>query len=274
MEKTVNSYYKETRKILASLSKSNREYFETVEDYMTLSGLLYDEIELKKLILQLALDLKDAEKDGLTAKEYFGENPKQMVDDLIRESKVATKLSLFNLFSVVIVAVCYSYFLSDFAGNGLVTLRVIDYLSSIIFGILAVIVILAFYKRSAYGLIFHKNKLSSYARVILVALLIIAIIGVTDGLKMKLAGPSMTLSPLASLGLASILVILAVYAVTRREGFKSFALVIIGYFLAGVLRMVIDGMGIQESFVQYAPIVVICLSLLLFLKATCNFICK
>ena len=110
MEEIIKSYYTETKKVLDSLSQSNREYFEKVEDYMIFSGIFYDEISLRKVILQMALDLKDAEQDGLTAVEYFGDNPKKMIDNVIREAKVDTRISQISLFTIFIGAICYCHF--------------------------------------------------------------------------------------------------------------------------------------------------------------------
>lgn len=66
---------------------------------MRYSTILRDEDAVRELIFQLALDLRDAEKDGLTAKEFFGDNPKKMVDDLVKNSKVSSKLSIVKLFT-------------------------------------------------------------------------------------------------------------------------------------------------------------------------------
>ena len=70
MEKMIN-YYEETQKVVESFSQFDKEYFEKVEDYMRYSAILRDEDAVRELIFQLALDLKDAEKDGLTAKEFW-----------------------------------------------------------------------------------------------------------------------------------------------------------------------------------------------------------
>ncbi len=265
MEEIIKSYYTETKKVLDSLSQSNREYFEKVEDYMIFSGIFYDEISLRKVILQMALDLKDAEQDGLTVVEYFGDNPKKMIDNVIREAKVDTRISQISLFTIFIGAICYCHFLSDFSSDGLVTINVFEYLSSVVFGFVVMAVFLTFYKQSIYGLTLRKDKLVSYLTIVVIAALIIALVYLLDRLRMVFVGPIYTFSTLVSIVIASILVIGGLFLVTRRKLFRVFIPVIVGYFLAGILALVINTAGIQHNVLQFAPIIVICLSLLVFL---------
>lgn len=51
-----------------------------IQEYMIFSSFFRDEIAIRQLILQLVLNLKAAEADGVSAVDYFGDQPKQMVD--------------------------------------------------------------------------------------------------------------------------------------------------------------------------------------------------
>lgn len=265
MQNTLNNYYHQTEDIIVSLKPENRDFFEKIQEYMIFSSFFRDEIAIRQLILQLALDLKAAEADGVSAVEYFGDNPKKMIDNVIREAKVDTRISQISLFTIFIGAICYCHFLSDFSSDGLVTINVFEYLSSVVFGFVVMAVFLTFYKQSIYGLTLRKDKLVSYLTIVVIAALIIALVYLLDRLRMVFVGPIYTFSTLVSIVIASILVIGGLFLVTRRKLFRVFIPVIVGYFLAGILALVINTAGIQHNVLQFAPIIVIWLSLLVFL---------
>ena len=265
MEKTIN-YFEETKKVVENFSQFDKEYFKKVEDYMRYSTILRDEDAVRELIFQLALDLRDAEKDGLTAKEFFGDNPKKMVDDLVKNSKVSSKLSIVKLFNFFITVICYGHFLGDYSSKGIVSFNVIDYLSSIVFGGIVLLVLVLFYKKSVYEFTFQKNKILNTVIYVLLALFIVGIFFLLSEFETVVTVRSLILSPMISVILALILSIVAIYISVKKILFKSFIPIIAGYFISGTLRLVINLTGVQNTFLDYLPVTVICVGILLFLK--------
>lgn len=210
MEKTIN-YFEETKKVVENFSQFDKEYFKKVEDYMRYSTILRDEDAVRELIFQLALDLRDAEKDGLTAKEFFGDNPKKMVDDLVKNSKVSSKLSIVKLFTFFITVICYGHFLGDYSSKGIVSFNVIDYLSSIVFGGIVLLVLVLFYKKSVYEFTFQKNKILNTVIYVLLALFIVGIFFLLSEFETVVTVRSLILSPMISVILALFLSIVAIY---------------------------------------------------------------
>lgn len=265
MENTIN-YYEETKKVVENFSQFDKEYFKKVEDYMRYSTILRDEDAVRELIFQLALDLRDAEKDGLTAKEFFGDNPKKMVDDLVKNSKVSSKLSIAKLFTFFITVICYGHFLGDYSSKGIVSFNVIDYLSRIVFGGIVLLILVLFYKKSVYEFTFQKNKILNTFIYVLLALFIVGIFFLLSEFETVVTVRSLILSPMVSIVLALVLSTIAIYVSVDKISFRPFISIIIGYFISGTLRMLINLTDNQSTFLEYLPTIVICISLLLFLK--------
>lgn len=266
MEKMIN-YYEETQKVVESFSQFDKEYFEKVEDYMRYSAILRDEDAVRELIFQLALDLKDAEKDGLTAKEFFGDNPKKMVDELVKNLKASSKVSIAKLFIFLITVICYGHFLGDYSSNGVVSFNVVEYLSSIIFGAVILAIFILFYKKSVYDFTFRKNKFLNSATYALLGICIVGIVFfLLNEFENVVIVSSLTLSPLFSVILSLILSAVAIYISFKKILFKPFISIIAGYFISGTLRMIINLTRVQNIFLEYLPVIVICVGILLFLK--------
>lgn len=260
------NYYEETQKVVESFSQFDKEYFEKVEDYMRYSAILRDEDAVRELIFQLALDLKDAEKDGLTAKEFFGDNPKKMVDELVKNLKASSKVSIAKFFIFLITVICYGHFLGDYSSNGAVSFNVVEYLSSIIFGAVILAIFILFYKKSVYDFTFRKNKFLNSATYALLGICIVGIVFLLNEFENVVTVSSLTLSPLFSVILALILSAVAIYISVKKILFKPFIPIIVGYFISGTLRMIINLTGVQNTFLEYLPVIVICIGILLFLK--------
>ena len=64
------------------LTAENRHYFDDLRMYMSMAGLLLDEGELNMQLYQLAADLLAAQADGVSAVDYFGNQPQEMADEL------------------------------------------------------------------------------------------------------------------------------------------------------------------------------------------------
>ena len=70
-------YYEETSALLHEFSEENQQYFEELWDSFNLAGFLYDEDYLGEQIYLMMLDFSEAERDGMSAEDYLGKNPKK-----------------------------------------------------------------------------------------------------------------------------------------------------------------------------------------------------
>lgn len=99
------------------LTKENEQYYGNFLVYVRILGTFRDEHQTEELLLEIIEDILEAQKQGLTAEEYFGKNPKEIADDILEQlpkMKVltATKLLLssygvylvFNLLPKLVMA--------------------------------------------------------------------------------------------------------------------------------------------------------------------------
>ena len=70
-------YYEETNALLHEFSEDNQRYFEELWDGFNLAGFLYDEDYLREQVYLMVLDFSEAERDGMSAEDYLGKNPKK-----------------------------------------------------------------------------------------------------------------------------------------------------------------------------------------------------
>lgn len=267
MQNTLNNYYRQTEDVIVSLKPENRDFFEKIQGYMIFSSFFRDEIAIRQLILQLALDLKAAEADGISAVDYFGDEPKQMVDDLIKESNVATKLSLTKLLGIIVGILCYFRFWSDFASHGQFTLNLVGSLSDILFGVLGVCFIFFIFKRSVYSFSFLKNKVIKYGSIFALILVFIAIIFLKIKLETWVTGPRLIIPTIISLVLAAFLLGLGVMFCRKDQVTGTLIAPLIAFFLCGIIRFSANAFQLSNVFVvTILPLLVIFLSLVTFYR--------
>lgn len=71
----------ETNRLRAQMKPENEEYFGNMIIYLRSSQIAQDKAE--ELLLETAQHLLEAQRDGKTAREIFGENPEQYFQELI-----------------------------------------------------------------------------------------------------------------------------------------------------------------------------------------------
>ncbi|WP_192987702.1 DUF1129 domain-containing protein [Carnobacterium mobile] len=77
-----------------SLTKENEKYYGNLLIYVRGMALFRDEKKSEELLLEVLQDVLDAQDQGVSAEEYFGENPKKTADEIIKQLPI-------NLFDTV-----------------------------------------------------------------------------------------------------------------------------------------------------------------------------
>lgn len=67
------------------LAANDQRYFDDLQLYLSTAGLFYDEAKLNDQLLSMLLDLQDANADGQSAIEFFGNDPQTMGNAIIQE---------------------------------------------------------------------------------------------------------------------------------------------------------------------------------------------
>lgn len=94
-------YFEETQALMQTFSQEDQAYFQDLWDYFNLAGFLYEEKALREQVYNLALDFSQAEADGLTAKDYFGLDPKEMADQIIENMPKESTRSVLKYGAII-----------------------------------------------------------------------------------------------------------------------------------------------------------------------------
>ena len=160
-------YYEETQVLMQTFSQEDQAYFQDLWDYFNFAGFLYEEKALREQVYNLALDFSQAGADGLTAKDYFGLDPKEMADQIIENMPKESTRSVLKYGAIISGIVIFYRLLSDFASQAVLVLKPLVYLTDIILGLLAIGLLFYLLRR----LIFAEEKLKKAIYVAFVLVL-------------------------------------------------------------------------------------------------------
>lgn len=159
-------YYEETQALLQTFSQEDQAYFQDLWDYFNFAGFLYEEKALREQVYNLALDFSQAGADGLTAKDYFGLDPKEMADQIIENMPKESTRSVLKYGAIISGIVIFYRLLSDFASQAVLVLKPLVYLTDIILGLLAIGLLFYLLRRLIFAE--EKTKKAIYVAFVLV----------------------------------------------------------------------------------------------------------
>ena len=160
------SYYEETQALMQTFSQEDQVYFQDLWDYFNLAGFLYKEEALREQIYNLAVDFSQAGADGLTAKDYFGLDPKIMADQIIENMPRESTRSILQYGAIVPGIVIFYRLLSEFASQAVLVLKPLVYLTDIILGLLAIGLLFYLLRRLIFAE--EKSKKAIHVAIVLV----------------------------------------------------------------------------------------------------------
>lgn len=160
------SYYEETQALMQTFSQEDQVYFQDLWDYFNLAGFLYKEESLREQIYNLAVDFSQAGADGLTAKDYFGLDPKIMADQIIENMPRESARSILKYGAIVPGIVIFYRLLSEFASQAVLVLKPLVYLTDIILGLLAIGLLFCLLRRLIFAE--EKSKKAIHVAIVLV----------------------------------------------------------------------------------------------------------
>lgn len=163
--KTV-SYYEETQALMQTFSQEDQVYFQDLWAYFNLAGFLYKEEALREQVYNLAVDFSQAGADGLTAKDYFGLDPKIMADQIIENMPRESARSILKYGAIVSGIVIFYRLLSEFASQAVLVLKPLVYLTDIILGLLAIGLLFYLLRRLIFAE--EKSKKAIHVAIVLV----------------------------------------------------------------------------------------------------------
>lgn len=98
----------ETQQLIANnnvlrkdLNPENAKYYDDLLVYVRTAGILYDDYEVESRLFEILQDILDAQKDGSTAKEYFGQHPNEVADQLISNFPKITPKKQLKFYGII-----------------------------------------------------------------------------------------------------------------------------------------------------------------------------
>ena len=258
--KTV-SYYEETQALMQTFSQEDQVYFQDLWDYFNLAGFLYKEEALREQVYNLALDFSQAGADGLTAKDYFGLDPKIMADQIIENMPRESARSILQYGAIVPGIVIFYRLLSEFASQAVLVLKPLVYLTDIILGLLAIGLLFYLLRR----LIFAEEKLKKAIYVAFVLVLGFYFVGEIVGVRFLPALAWLTVpNPWDTLLMTGTSGALILWQWKEELG-RAFVFPIVAFLVVGFLHRWTLAQGIQNlGMTVLLPTVIIIFGLVIY----------
>ena len=159
-------YFEETQALVQTFSQEDQAYFQDLWDYFNFAGFLYEEKALREQVYNLALDFSQAGADGLTAKDYFGQDPKEMADQIIENMPKESTRSVLKYGAIISGIVIFYRLLSDFASQAVLVIKPLVYLMDGILGLLAIGLLFYLLRRLIFAE--EKSKKAIHVAIVLV----------------------------------------------------------------------------------------------------------
>lgn len=159
-------YYEETQALVQTFSQEDQAYFQDLWDYFNFAGFLYEEKALREQVYNLAVDFSQAGADGLTTKDYFGLDPKEMADQIIENMPKESTRSVLKYGAIISGIVIFYRLLSDFASQAVLVLKPLVYFTDIILGLLAIGLLFYLLRRLIFAE--EKSKKAIHVAIVLV----------------------------------------------------------------------------------------------------------
>ena len=254
-------YYEETQVLVQTFSQEDQAYFQDLWDYFNFAGFLYEEKALRGQVYNLALDFSQAEADGLTAKDYFGLDPKEMADQIIENMPKESTRSVLKYGAIISGIVIFYRLLSDFASQAVLVLKPLVYLTDIILGLLAIGLLFYLLRR----LIFAEEKSKKAIYVAFVLVLVFYFVGEIVGVRFLpafawLAVPS-PWDTLLMTGASGALILWQ----WKEELGRAFVFPIVAFLVVGFLHRWTLAQGVQNlAMTVLLPTVIIVFGLVIY----------
>ena len=114
----IEDYTEKMSDELNHLNKENQAYVKKMVAYIGVKSFFYDDELLGEQLYNMVCDLKVAERDGIGAMDYYGKDPREMMDQVLSELPRRRLGSYVRLFLILGThAVCNGFCLDDATGD-------------------------------------------------------------------------------------------------------------------------------------------------------------
>lgn len=243
MEKAVQKYWETIEVLERELNKENREYMSKVKGYMLLSSIFLDSDELlTEQVYNMYLDVLEGQRNGLTAQEFLGDNPRAMADELLKGLPPLTVKKALNMGMMMVGIYLAFQFLVQFASEGQIDLNVSNILGILFTAIGLPILCFQIIKKSIYQTV----KWKIWVSYLLFPILCLAGFGYSFWAFHH--GELLHLSPVWSIVFALFIFLVTVHY--RKDVLVRYVFlpVISLYFISGLVQVYVQSQEISGDF--------------------------
>lgn len=224
----------ETNAVLQeSLTKENEKYYGNLLIYIRIMAFFRDVKKSEELLLEVLRDILDAQEQGLSAEEYFGENPKKVADDIIKQLPI----NLLDTVKIILIALA-SYSIFSILPKIIFPDEDLDIGSLLISGFYWTVMVIFALWLLGISLYRFKNKLSKLVLLLLVGL------GVSVGFYISfVVSTSFKVNLSGNLGIVTIILISGIvlylfYKEKDKKLWAPFLPFIVTYGILGILTRI------------------------------------
>ena len=123
----IEDYTEKMSDELNHLNKENQAYVKKMVAYIGAKVYFYDDEALGEQLYNMVCDLKVAEKEGIRAVDYFGKDPRAMVDQILSELPKRSLGSYVGLVFILGVILVGMHYLMDFTWMMPLTIQPLTY---------------------------------------------------------------------------------------------------------------------------------------------------
>ena len=204
----------QNNKLREHLSPENKVYYEDILLYMRTFGFFYEELETEQHLMTILQDILEAQRHGESAEEYFGKDPKEVVDQLTKQFDKPSWKSMFKISGMIFIISTFYTIFGSFAAP---TLQ-INVFAILLAGILSV--------ASVYGVlkllhlsIYIKIQLPKFIKFLIVWILVMIPFGLF--FLIQFYAPKQGIVKIASpfdwMAIVVILIMAIVYVILKKK---------------------------------------------------------
>lgn len=147
---TTKEYLDAMNQLDRQLETEDRKYFSDLRAYMMTASFFKDEQAINEQLYQMYLDFLNAKNEGFTAEEFFGNDPKEMADQLLEQLPRASFKNLLEYIGIAAVVLWGIRLISDFSQSIEVVINPALYLFDLILIFTLITLLFKFIQSSVY----------------------------------------------------------------------------------------------------------------------------
>lgn len=174
--KTARQYREAMNELEVNLEPKNKDYFTDLRVYMELSSIATDERAMTEQLYQMNIDFLDAQEEGISAEVFFGNDPKTMADELLKQLPKMTITNALKKVGLIALVLWGIRLFGDFGQPQQIIINPLIYLFDLLIGFGIVSLFLEYIRRSVYQkkFLFTNKILSNTVAILIFVLFILA----------------------------------------------------------------------------------------------------